>query len=111
MDLSGQTILVTGSDGGIGRAIVEELAQREALVLSGMRDVDSFELVSGSVAREVRPVHVELSSRESIEASVAALGGERIDVLVNNAGHFTGGLFERRDLSEYYELLQVNVAA
>ncbi len=111
MDLDGQTILVTGSEQGIGRAIVEELAQRDVHVLSGMRDVDDFELVSGSVAREVRPVSVELSSRESIEASVGKLGGQRIDVLVNNAGHFVGGLFERRDLSAYYELLQVNVAA
>ena len=111
MDLDGQTILVTGSERGIGRAIVEELAQREVHVLSGMRDVDDFELVSASVAREVRPVSVELSSRESIEASVAKLGGQRIDVLVNNAGEFIGGLFERRDLSAYYELFQVNVAA
>ena len=30
MDLSGQTILVTGSEQGIGRAIVEELATRDA---------------------------------------------------------------------------------
>jgi uncharacterized protein len=111
MDLTGQTILVTGSDRGIGRAIVEELARREARVLSGMRDVESFELVPGSVAREVTPVRVELSSRESIDASLASLAEERIDVLVNNAGHFSGGLFERGDLGEFYELLQVNVAA
>jgi hypothetical protein len=32
-------------------------------------------------------------------------------VLVNNAGYFTGGLFERGDLGAFYELLQVNVAA
>ena len=111
MDLTGQTILVTGSDQGIGRAIVEELATRDAHVLSGMRDTDSFEPVPGATAREVRPVRIELSSRESIDASLAALGGDRVDVLVNNAGHFTGGLFERRDLTEYYELLQVNIAA
>jgi uncharacterized protein len=111
MDLTGQTILVTGSDRGIGRAIVEELAQHDAHVLSGMRDVDSFELVGGSVAREVRPVHIELSSREAIEDSLAALGDTRIDVLVNNAGHFSGGLFERGDLGEFYELIQINLSA
>jgi short-subunit dehydrogenase len=110
MNLTGQTVLVTGSDQGIGRAIVEELATRDARVLSGMRDPDRFELVPDATAREVRPVRIELSSRETIDASLAALGGDRIDVLVNNAGHFTGGLFERRDLTEYYELLQVNVA-
>jgi uncharacterized protein len=111
MDLSGQTILVTGSDRGIGRAIVEELATREARVLSGMLDVDRFETVSAPVAREVRPVRVDLSSRETIEESVAGLEDTRVDVLVNNAGHFAGGLFEKGDLAEFYEVLQVNLAA
>ncbi len=111
MDLSGQTILVTGSDRGMGRAFVEELATRDAHVLSGMRNVDAYEPVSAGPAREVRPVRIELSSRESVEDSVAALEDTQIDVLINNAGQFSGGLFERGDLAEFYELLQVNVAA
>ena len=111
MDLSGQTILVTGSDGGIGRALVEELATLDAHVLAGMRDVDAFEPVPAGSARAVRPVRIELSSRETIDESVEALADTRVDVLVNNAGHFTGGLFEKGGLGDYYELLQVNVAA
>lgn len=110
MDLSGQTILVTGSEQGIGRAIVEELATRDVHVLSGMRNPDDFELVPGGSARVVRPVRMELSSREAIEESLAELGDTRVDVLVNNAGQFVGGLFDQGDLTEYYDLLQVNVA-
>ena len=34
-----------------------------------------------------------------------------IDVLVNNAGAFAGGLVERLDLDEVYDAVQVNVAA
>ena len=32
-------------------------------------------------------------------------------MLVNNAGHFSGGLFERGDLGEFYELIQINLSA
>jgi short-subunit dehydrogenase len=110
MDLRGQTILVTGSNRGIGRRIVEALATREAHVLSGMRDMGEFEAVSGGRAREVTPVRVDLSSKDSIEASLAELGDRRVDVLVNNAGRFAGGLFEEGDVDDYYGLVQVNFA-
>jgi short-subunit dehydrogenase len=103
MDLDQQTILVTGSDGGIGRALVQELAKRDVHVLCAMRDVTRFELVSGGAAREVRPVPMDLSSRETVEHSVAQLADTRVDVLINNAGQFAGGLFEEGDLGEFYE--------
>jgi short-subunit dehydrogenase len=110
MDLSGQTVLVTGANRGIGRAIVEELAERDVHILAGMRDPADFELVSGNGLREARPVRIELSSRAEIEACIAELGDERVDVLVNNAGYFAGGLLERQELDELYEMIQVNVA-
>jgi len=111
MDLSGQTVLVTGSTGGIGRALVEELAERDVRILAGMRDIDEFDPVSARGAREVRPVRLELSSREEIDACLSELGEQRVDVLVNNAGHFAGGLVERQGLDEVYEMIQVNCAA
>jgi uncharacterized protein len=112
MNLSGETILVTGANRGIGRAIVEELATRDVRVLAGMRDPAQFEPVPAGPALEVRPVRVDLSSRESIEESIEGLGPdlERIGVLINNAGVFEGGRFEEHDLDLVYELFQVNLA-
>ena len=110
MDLTGQTILVTGANGGIGRQVVEALARRQTHVLCGMRALGKFEPVTGGSAREVVPVRMDLSSRESIDECLAELGGRRVDVLVNNAGRFAGGLFEEIEVDEYYDLLQVNVA-
>jgi NAD(P)-dependent dehydrogenase (short-subunit alcohol dehydrogenase family) len=59
-----QTVSVTGADGGIGRAVVEELAKRDVRLLAGMRDPGDFVPVSQGGAREVRPVRMELSSRK-----------------------------------------------
>jgi short-subunit dehydrogenase len=55
-------------------------------------------------------VRLDLSSREDIEACLAALGDQRVDVLVNNAGVFTGGLLERQRVDAVYEMVQVNFA-
>jgi short-subunit dehydrogenase len=109
MDLNGTTALVTGANRGIGRAIVERLS-REPLgkVLAGVRDASRFEPLAG-----VQPIELDLSSRESIDAGVVALGDDagRIDLLVNNAGLMTGGLLEEQDMDEVYAMFQVNLVA
>jgi len=60
----------------------------------------------------VRPVRLDLSTRESIEAcATAAADLAGVDVLVNNAGRFTAGLLEDQDPTAIAALLQVNLAA
>lgn len=108
MRIEGSTALVTGSNRGIGRAIAEALVARGAEVLAGVRELDG----DREVAPGARPVRMDLSSPDSIEAGVRELGDDagRIDLLVNNAGVFSGGLFDRLDPSKLYEVLQVNLA-
>ena len=116
MDLTGSTVLVTGANRGIGRGLVERLAREPVgRLLAGVRSVESFQPVPcpPGGAAEVRPVAMDLSSRESIEHSCAALGGlvEEIDLLVNNAGRMTGGLLEEQDIEQVYAMVQVNLVA
>jgi uncharacterized protein len=113
MELTGVTALVTGANGGIGRALTEALAARPLkLVLAGMRDPGRFEPVRGATA-EVRPVRMDLSSRAAIEDSCAGLGDvlAAVDLLVNNAGRVTGGLLEEQDVEQVYAMFQVNLVA
>jgi hypothetical protein len=106
VNLNGITALVTGANRGIGRAIAEELARAPlGLLLAGTRRPDEMEPIAGMC--EVRPVEVDLSSRESIERSVGQL--PPIDLLVNNAGRLTGGLLEDQELDDIYAMFQVNL--
>ncbi len=109
MDLTDSTALVTGANRGIGRALCEALAARPLrLVLAGVRDPDAFEPIAGRA--EVRPVRMDLSSRESIDACAAAID-EPVDLLINNAGQMTGGLLEEQDMEAVYAMFQVNLVA
>jgi uncharacterized protein len=110
MDLDGVTCLVTGANRGIGRALVEALAREPVqLVLAGVRDPDAFRPVAG----HVRPVRLDLSGREEIDACLDALGEDLngIDLLINNAGRMTGGLLEEQDMDAVYAMFQVNLVA
>lgn len=104
MHLHDATVLVTGANRGIGQAIAQELADRGASVLAGVRALDDeHALAAGADFKRVR---IDLSSRETVQASVAELGDVSIDILVNNAGEFEGGLLERHDVQRIYEVLQ-----
>jgi short-subunit dehydrogenase len=112
VDLTDGTALVTGANRGIGRALVEELAKRPMrVILAGVRNPAAFEPVSGQA--EVRPVRLDLSSYEEIEACSAAIQDEleMVDLLIHNAGVMTGGMLEEQDTKAFYTLFQVNLIA
>jgi uncharacterized protein len=116
MNLAGATALVTGANRGIGRALVERLSELPLRsVLAGVRSLESFEELTPPVggAREVKAVHMDLSSRASIEDCCHELSTElgEVGLLINNAGLMTGGLLEEQAIEEVYAMFQVNLVS
>ncbi|MGC7095032.1 SDR family NAD(P)-dependent oxidoreductase [Amycolatopsis lurida] len=79
-----EVALVTGGGKGIGRAIVDRLAERGFTVYQGIRR-------EAAAGPGIRPVRLDVTDPESAEAAVSTIEAEagRLDVLVNNAGIMT----------------------
>ena len=100
--------LVTGAGRGIGLEVARELARDGFDVLMGVRDPGRATPVSGA-----RVEQLDVSSPESIEALARRLAGrgERLDVLVNNAGVYRSPPRETWDVNVRGPLLLTRALA
>ncbi|GAA3121866.1 SDR family NAD(P)-dependent oxidoreductase [Planomonospora alba] len=79
--------MVTGASSGIGQATARRLAREGFDVVAAARRRDRLDELAAEVP-EIRPVTLDVTSAESVEALAASL--DRCDVLVNNAGGAIG---------------------
>jgi len=112
-DLAGQTALVTGASGGIGRAVVKALHDRRAeVMLTGTRRSALSELASDLGER----VHLGIADLADpaapdrlIKEAEVAMG--RVDILVNNAGVVRDALALRMNDEDWQAVLDVDLTA
>ena len=118
MGLAGKVALVTGSTGGIGRAIARALARDgAAIVIHGLGDPEKTERFRASLEAEhgVRVVFVD-ANLESADAAVRLIEQAtktcgKIDILVNNAGAIHNGPIEAHPPQAWEAVLGVNLSA
>lgn len=87
VDLTGQTILVTGSNSGLGKETSRVFAARGAHVVMAARTIDKARQTAEATDGHTTPVACELSEPASVRScaeTVAGLG--QLDAIVCNAG-------------------------
>jgi len=104
-----KAVLVTGASTGIGRKIVDVLAEQGHFVYAGARkqaDLDALNEIDN-----VQSVKLDVTVQEQINAAVATVnaGGRGLYGLVNNAGVYIGGPIIDVDLDEFQWLMEVNL--
>ena len=90
---SPRTAVVTGASSGIGAATARALAEAGFHVICAARRKDRIEALAAEIGGTA--VACDVTSEESV-ARLAAAAGDRLDVLVNNAG----GAFDAAPVAE-----------
>ena len=104
-----KTILITGSNSGIGKLTAELFAKKNWQVIATMRNLNK----AGTLAR-TKNVHIyelDVTNSESIRKARTAIlkDFQKIDVIVNNAGFGVYGAFELASENDIDRQWAVNV--
>lgn len=103
--------VVTGAGSGIGRALAQGFAAEGMRVIAADIDTAAAKQTAGAIGDAARPVTVDVADAASVaslaDASFDAFG--QVDLLVNNAGVFQGGLAWERSAEDWEWTMGVNV--
>jgi 3-oxoacyl-[acyl-carrier protein] reductase len=116
--LTGKTALVTGGSRGIGRASALALGQAGARVLvhysNSEREADAVVGEIRQAGGKADKVQSDLSRADGAHAlakQVLAMVGDRLDILVANAGVAKSAVIEETTVEDFDNLFAVNVRA
>ena len=99
----GQTVVVTGAGGGIGKGIASRFSAEGARVVLADRS-DAVH----AAAEELRGIGVQADITDPVDVNRLFDTAERVDVLVNNAGIITISKLEELTLDDWDRVLRVN---
>ena len=109
------TVLITGTNRGIGLEFVKQFLAREDTVLATCRDIGSATELR-QLKNDTRKLHIfelDVSSQKSMEDLTLQLAGHAIDIFINNAGVYgpRDSTFGKVSANEWAKVLQVNAKA
>ena len=109
------TVLITGTNRGIGLEFVKQFLAREDTVLATCRDMGSATELR-QLKNDTSKLHIfelDVSSQKSMEDLTLQLTGHAIDIFINNAGVYgpRDSTFGKVSANEWAKVLQVNAKA
>jgi len=108
-----KTAIVTGATSGIGRACVRQLCELGWGVVGIGRRRERLDELTDELEGFIG-VEADLASEDAgevISRCLRALGEERLNLLVNNAGILKAGSLEETSMALYDEMMHINVRA
>ncbi|QLC21799.1 SDR family NAD(P)-dependent oxidoreductase [Parasphingopyxis sp. CP4] len=116
-DLSGKSVLITGTSSGFGRLGALHYARAGAKVIATMRNLprpeaDSLAEEAAAEELDLHIVEIDVLSDDQVTAGVAEaerIAGGGLDMLVNNAGIGITGPIELQDMTATQLMFDTNV--
>lgn len=117
LDFSGQTVIITGANRGLGKAMARRFWQAGAKVALLARGADALDATASELLRErhepgsIFVAAVDVGDTAQVNAAAAQVLAKwgRADVLINNAALISPGNFEQIDLDNWERLINANL--
>ncbi|BAL75200.1 SDR family oxidoreductase [Bradyrhizobium cosmicum] len=110
---SGQTAVLTGAAGGMGRAITKALLESGRRVVLVDRDAKALQELAATAGNAVFPIQLDISDATSVDRlpDVIPAQFKPVDILINNAGHDIGGRtrFDAGSADDWSNIIQTNL--
>jgi 3-oxoacyl-[acyl-carrier protein] reductase len=115
MLLKDKTAIITGSNKGIGKVIMELFVENGANVIACARKetpefVNTIDLLMRKFNVSIIPVYFDLEDPEQIKSAVKSIISlkSKIDILVNNAGYALGAYFQMLPIVDLERMIKIN---
>ncbi|MGH1337888.1 MAG: SDR family NAD(P)-dependent oxidoreductase [Aureispira sp.] len=112
-----KSVLITGASSGFGKMLTEQLsAKSQYNIIATMRNTNSS---NNKVKQQleklpnVEVLELDVTSQKEVDTITALIlqKYQSIDILINNAGVFGGGLLEAHSINQVQKLFDINVYA
>ena len=111
-DLKNNNIIITGATGGIGNAIIEKFYEHGANILASGTNKEKLQKLKNKF-QNIKILDFDISQKEKVEKFINDatdhLGG--LDCLVNNAGITQDNLAIRMSLTEWENVINLNLTS
>lgn len=109
----GAVALVTGAGGGIGARVAARIAEIGCRVVCAGRRIERVEAVAASLNGRGLGLALDVTDKDSVASLSSRLpaGWQQVEILVNNAGHDSGGRrpFHEGSAEQWADIIETNV--
>lgn len=110
--MNDKTVLVTGSNKGIGFATLKKLSNSGAKIFACVRKIDDnfLNALSKFENKNIIPIEFDLNDKEQIKKAIDTIKSkaEFIDMLVNNAATIDTALFQMTTDKKIKDIFEIN---
>lgn len=103
--------LITGASSGIGRDMARYLSALGWELILTARNEESLKKLASELKTNAQIITLDLANEKNVFELYKKCKGQSIDLLVNNAGYGIFGEFDKTDLKDELNLINVNIKA
>jgi NAD(P)-dependent dehydrogenase (short-subunit alcohol dehydrogenase family) len=109
--MAGKVIVITGANGGLGRALAQRFAQDGDKVILLGRSLAKLQEVADEIGGDTLAVECTIGSPDSVRGAFATIAQThpKIDVLINNAAAFAPYLLEEASDDQILNSVMTNL--